>query len=187
MTTRANEPLPSLPVCQNGTVIEQSAAGRPRLPSHSVIHSSAWNCKVAEAPPAAQHSIQAPKARATADRRRRRSQRAAARPQCPRRPNARAPADRINPIALGTIDLGELVAVGSILLRSAGWSRARRGRALTAVEATYRVASWRAASSAGPSGGSALCARLRLAALPLGAAGGKSVRKRNLQVHLVEP
>jgi len=40
MTTRAKEPRGDPPVCQNGTVIEQSGMPRPGSLSHSVIHSS---------------------------------------------------------------------------------------------------------------------------------------------------
>ena len=43
ITTRANEPLGSPRVCQNGTVIEQSGVPALGPASHSVIHSSARN------------------------------------------------------------------------------------------------------------------------------------------------
>lgn len=52
MTTRANEPLGSPRVCQNGTVIEQSGAPVLGPESHSVIHSSARKF----CPPAAHES-----------------------------------------------------------------------------------------------------------------------------------
>jgi hypothetical protein len=104
-------------------VIEQSVAWLPRLPSHSVTHSSARNRKVAEAAPAAPSRVQAAKTRNAAEQRRRRVQHPGARPRCQSWPNARPAAGRVDTIARGTIDLNDVVAIGSILLRPAGWSK----------------------------------------------------------------
>jgi hypothetical protein len=94
--------LPSFPVCQNGTVIEQSATGRPGPLPHSVTHSSARNRSVADAPPAAQSIAKITKIRLVA---RWRIGPDGARAQRPSRPLIRSQTEHAGAIEPSTEDL----------------------------------------------------------------------------------